>query len=1414
MGNIQSSKESDTVSVHAQYDALSPLGKEMIRLLAIAYAGVTQTFLVDCLREIKTELGLPLQPGLEVHFKAMLTQLLESGLIKKGKQSRWVCHELLRDIPCREAVKSGRYDQLADLVSKHEEIKTMGYSDRRNFPSEDYFIREVRIGIYRQDLEFIEQQFQDYYHFSSRPRLSFSDILLKTINNPFDSEWLSGLQPKFLSIALTDLMDQSLERLSPADESFEILKEFALEKVESPIGEEILVALLTAQDQFFFRGELDDLKRLIKRLETNGKDLHPCYSFIIQASVALLQGQYAEAIANYETALKGIRRLTGKRKIYFSDLSGILCLFALIGEGSPQSLTKAQDFIKIALKAGHYVGVYNLFDSVVDWLNGDRNARTYLENHCDFSPGEISIESFVKLLIHHWLQKESSSPWLAEAKSFYQDAFRADYQWFAMTIADLLGRYESENKTIYETMATEWQEKTGIVSVLDIIKPQSEWELSLQALANLTNTRTTTTTHAAVTGANKRLAWFVTYYSPENVHLSPKEQSLSKKGEWTAGRAIAMKRLSRRSADVDYLSPQDERVCGHIETYSYGYYGQVDYQFNDKALVELIGHPLVFWEDNPNIPIDIVAGEPQLQIKKTGNKKLVIKLEPRISSESDVIAIKESLTRLKVIAVTPEHRRIATILGNKNRLEVPIAAQEKVMNAINAVASLVTVHSDIGGGLDNVESLPAHSLPHFHLLPLEGGLRIALLTRPFGDVGPYFQPGKGGETVITEIDGKRYQTTRNLSAEKQQAKSVIKACPTLFINDSDGGEWYLDDPENCLELLLELQELGDQARVEWPEGEKMRVSSPAGFGQFKLNINRQRDWFAAEGELQVDDNLVVGLQQLMELLENSPGRFVPLADGQFLALTNEFRQRLEELKAYSEKYGDGRRFHPLAALALEDFLDEAEQVKADRHWKEHLKKIKEMKDLDPQLPSTLQADLRDYQREGFQWLARLAHWGVGACLADDMGLGKTLQALALILTKAAAGPTLIVAPTSVCPNWISEAHRFAPTLNPFQFGSGDRAATLDNLKPFDLVVCTYGLLQQEDVAELLAKVQWQIVVLDEAQAIKNMATKRSQAAMNLQAEFKLMTTGTPIENHLGELWNLFRFINPGLLGSLESFNQRFANPIERDNNKAARQQLKRLIQPFLLRRTKNQVLTELPARTEILIQVELSQEEIAFYEALRRQAIAKLEESDAQAGAKHLQVLAEIMRLRRACCNPSLILPDTPIKSSKLETFGEILQELLDNNHKALVFSQCVDHLTIIRNYLDQQKIHYQYLDGSTPIKERKKRVDAFQNGEGDVFLISLKAGGTGLNLTAADYVIHMDPWWNPAVEDQASDRAHRIGQKRPVTIYRLVAKQTIEEKIVDLHHQKRDLADSLLEGTDVSGKVSTEQLLGLISGQ
>ncbi|MCW5199073.1 DEAD/DEAH box helicase, partial [Desulfobulbus sp. F3] len=373
-----------------------------------------------------------------------------------------------------------------------------------------------------------------------------------------------------------------------------------------------------------------------------------------------------------------------------------------------------------------------------------------------------------------------------------------------------------------------------------------------------------------------------------------------------------------------------------------------------------------------------------------------------------------------------------------------------------------------------------------------------------------------------------------------------------------------------------------------------------------------------------------------------------------------------------------------------------------------------------------------------------------------------------------------IAPTSVCMNWEQEAARFAPTLTVRSLANpDDREQVVKDLGKRDILITSFTLLQQE--VELLETVAWQTVVLDEAQSIKNAATKRSKAAMRLKAKFRLITTGTPIENHLGELWNLFNFINAGLLGTYKQFNTRFGIPIEKHGDRTARRQLKKLIRPFMLRRIKSQVLDELPPRTEITLRVEMKKSEMAFYEAIRQQALENIEGSDLSAG-RHLQILAEIMRLRRACCNSRLIDEYSKIPSSKLEVFGEVIDELLESRHKALVFSQFTGHLALIREYLNGKGISYKYLDGTTPPKERIRQVDAFQAGEGDLFLISLKAGGLGLNLTAADYVIHMDPWWNPAVEDQAADRAHRIGQKRPVTVYRLVTANTIEEKIVRLH--------------------------------
>lgn len=1385
------------------YLKLPLLEQKIVQLFSVIYEPVSRTSFMDCFNHMGARDG-NYKPFVTKTLKTYIDALLAANLLVQESGQGPKCNPLVVEIATRDAVQSGCFEMLVKAVEEKLPISRRGTNGSRYFNGEGQLMREVRIGIYKHDLEFINKQLEDYHRYSyQKNNISMDEIFQRVCNNPFDQHWFRSLPEELYKSGISNILINATLKLLSASEPFALLREGC--EQGNHCSDYLRLILI---EQSLLRGNLQEAQQSLERISDEYRDR----ATVFWGWLAVVQGDYQKAIEYYTAGLKALKKATGKRQVYFNTMAGLFFVLALLKNGSPERLREASEYANLIVRQpNHWLrSTYARLQSVVQIQQGDISQKESFVNAYSASPeNNHSLETLFSALCLYWIDADTAKKFLPKLlEPFYEQAKAAGYHWLAMEAAELLSRLKPRSR--YGEQATTLRQDSGINTIVSTIQPQEPWELCLNALANLHSSPQS----LAKTEAEQRLAWFVTFYTSKCV-LQPREQKVSAQGVWGKGRPIALKRLKDNLSDFNYLTPQDLRVCAYIETfnsYGNGYYGKSEYTFNEKAISALIGHPFVFWEDSPTMRVEIVKGEPELVVKKGKQGQLTLEFFPKLEENKDILVVKETPTRLKVIEIKAEHQQIAEIIGKQNRLEVPITAKERVLTAINAVSGIVTVHSDIGSGLESAEEVTAETKPHIHLLPAGVGLKVALLSRPFATGGPYFRPGTGGETVIAEIDGKRLFTTRNLRFEKKLANAAVALCPTLSRQEEQDGEWLVQEQEDCLELLLELQGLGDTVVLEWPEGEKLRVSHYAGLKDFQLTIQRQRDWFAANGELKLDDNLVLDMQHLMELLAQSPSRFVRLDDGQFLALTEEFRKRLDELRSFSEKHGKGVRFHPLATLALEDLVEEVGVCHADKHWKAHMQRLKEMQSLQPELPSTLQAELRDYQIDGFNWLARLAHWGVGACLADDMGLGKTLQALAAILTRAPLGATLIVAPVSVCMNWVSEAQRFAPTLHVIQFGGANRQKVLDGLQPFDMLICSYGLLQQEEVASMLAKVQWQTIVLDEAQSIKNIATKRSQAAMNLQGGFKLITTGTPIENHLGELWNLFRFINPGLLGSLESFNQRFAIPIEKFQDKQARSKLKKLIQPFLLRRIKNQVLEELPSRTEITLHVDLSREEMALYEALRREAIAKLSESEAAGGQKHLQVLAEIMKLRRTCCNARLVMPDTPLPSAKLQLFGEVVGELLENRHKVLVFSQFVDHLHIIRDYLEEQKIHYQYLDGSTPATERKKRVDAFQAGDGDVFLISLKAGGTGLNLTAADYVIHMDPWWNPAVEDQASDRAHRIGQQRPVTIYRLVAKDTIEEKILDLHHHKRDLADSLLEGTDVSGKISTEALLQLIN--
>ncbi len=454
------------------------------------------------------------------------------------------------------------------------------------------------------------------------------------------------------------------------------------------------------------------------------------------------------------------------------------------------------------------------------------------------------------------------------------------------------------------------------------------------------------------------------------------------------------------------------------------------------------------------------------------------------------------------------------------------------------------------------------------------------------------------------------------------------------------------------------------------------------------------------------------------------------------------------------------------------------------------------------LPPGLRAELRPYQQRGVDWLAFLREAELGGLLADDMGLGKTIQALVAI--ASVPGPSLVVAPTSVLRNWQSEAERFLPGMRVCLYHGPDR-----QIDPHArLVITSYALLRRD--VDAIAELPWRYAGLDEAQAIKNPDSQVSRAARRIQAQHRLALTGTPVENRLEELWSLFAFVLPGFLGRREAFAERVADALGGPDQHQALAWLRQRVRPFILRRLKGEVAPELPARTEMIIRCELSDDERSLYEAVRQSA---LEEVRAAIGAKRtLGVLEALLRLRQAACHPGLLPGREDTDSAKLEALVERLDGLASQGHRALVFSQWTSFLDLVQPALDSAGIGYCRLDGAT--RDRQGVVDLFQSPDGPpVFLLSLKAGGTGLNLTAADYVFHLDPWWNPAVEDQAVDRAHRIGQTRPVFSVRLVAANTVEERIVALQNSKRELARAAIgdEGL-LASKLSSDELLALFS--
>ncbi|MDP9033727.1 MAG: DEAD/DEAH box helicase [Myxococcota bacterium] len=749
------------------------------------------------------------------------------------------------------------------------------------------------------------------------------------------------------------------------------------------------------------------------------------------------------------------------------------------------------------------------------------------------------------------------------------------------------------------------------------------------------------------------------------------------------------------------------------------------------------------------------------------------------------------LLRMSVIA-EPVERLPDLVMQGLPKVALEMGAELPELSQVADVVDLVpTFRVAAGGTLTEAQVSLRAAYEDFEIDVRADGMTVPVIVKP-----PEPGSGKRAKCIRCDIAAQQAAATKlrelGLIPDEDGNKFVALGDGAIrFWTDGIGSlpdDWDLYVPDDLVEVQVRNEALTANARVS------------SGVDWLSLRLN-----FESEG-------VAVTQEELARCLAEGR-RYVRLADGTFARIdplkVREVLQRQAEILATGG--GNGGRLPLSQAGRIEDLLSQVSRSNISGDTKELLKKLKDIDEIKgARKPRNLKAQLRPYQEQGFQWLWFLHEIGSGGVLADDMGLGKTVQTLALLLAvknedakiegKRKPFKVLIVAPTSVVTNWLREMDKFAPSLRHALWHGAERRERQDELEDADVVVTSYALLRRDE--EMLKEIDWRYVILDEAQQIKNPLSATARAAKRLRSDRRLALSGTPIENRLSEIWSIFDFVTPGLLGPLDKFEERYARPID-GGDKVAAQRLRSTIHPFILRRTKAEVARDLPEKIETDQFCELTGEQSALYAAVLKEVRAQvMGEVERQGLARsHIQILAGLTRLRQAACDPRLLgLPRQfgDEDSGKLVALRDLVQTSVEGGHKVLVFSQFVSMLQLIRRAMDEDGVAYEYLDGST--RDRAERVDNFQRDHGPpLFLISLKAGGSGLNLTAADTVIHFDPWWNPAVEDQATDRAHRIGQTKVVTMYRLIAKGTIEEKILELADKKRELVGAVL-AEDVGG--------------
>lgn len=1250
-------------------------------------------------------------------------------------------------------------DQHPEWVIFFERLATKPYDDRK-------FHFKVAKAIYSGDSRLISN-----IRLFPKWTIGYEYYFDTLFYEPFFLPAFASLNPEQLERLLTIHLDRMLQNESWNEERLKSISSIVdYYSKFNPDAKTYLADLIKAY-RFFFDGSLPTW-------ESKGETQ---WSLCIEAIRSLYRGDLENARAQFEASLKLHNKTSNLKNLYENELLSFFLILYYAEANTAATIKKANQFLNknVVNENAEYRPCCLVIQHIINGENDEHIANELKGYYTKLSNQPQAIHLFT-LLAHYF----------GVADIFLQNKYIINLIPKSPLLRHELSPYlKIADKQELETMF-------GGKPILSSIHKKEYWETVIENLtASLADNKATPTNHQS-----KRLIYLIRDYETIEV-LS---QYTLKSGAWSVGTRASIDKFMRQ--ELEEMDETDRKIASASRSYSY-------YSIYARyAIPQLVGSDRVFYDKNKGRqPVEIAEEKPFVAIEKVKNGFVIktnVPMRSEYSETGDQYVIRrDDKTHFTVFKLTDFERETINTLIALGKF--PTHAEPALCQFLKQISNKVEVHSDLLEGGSSLEKKEGLSRLMLRIVPNKEDFSMSVLAQPLEGGKIRLMAGIGQDIVFDEANGIRYQVIRNLEAEKayfNEIKGFVQAQLHTTLNTYQAEL----SPDELLSLLEFVSDKADRFQMEWPEGKQLNLKAKLSKSSFNMQLTSKENWFEVEGNVQIGNDLVSAMDFLNLISQGIYNeRYIKLNETDYIALSENLAKYLRRLEGLTQQsHGKSRiPFYQVGALA-EIVNGTNGSIGKDKGMDTLMEKIDKAAKMKIAIPKQLKAQLRDYQREGFEWMVRLSAWGAGACLADDMGLGKTVQTIAFLLYKAAKGPSLVVCPASVMLNWANELSRFAPSLDiKILNESADRDTMLSHAKAYDIVLTTYGLLVREEKA--LTANEWNIICLDEAHTIKNRGTKMSAAAMKLKSQNRVILTGTPIQNYLSELWNLFQFLNPGLLGTFDSFMKKYIIPIEQDSDKERQRQLKRMITPFLLRRTKAEVIEELPEKTDITLHISLDNKETAAYETMREAAEQALQSED----KVDVNTLAQITKLRQAACAISLVQKNWNFEDSKVIAAVDLVSDIVEAGNSVLVFSQFTSFLTMVKAEIEKRigKNKLFYLDGSTTIRKREKMVADFQHGAVPVFLISLKAGGLGLNLTSANYVIHLDPWWNPAIEQQATDRAYRIGQNKNVTVYHLISENTIEEKILRLHQTKRDLADSLLSDSNVSRAMTIEDLRYLV---